>query len=166
MVNPSINYSIVFKGESNFQKYSAKVEKDLGIVVRLYAQEISKLAKLYVPVDQGAAKASIYVADDKTSGKDQAYAEAISAARLQESKHGHKGRKLQFAPDDPLEMQVPDLHALICVGVIYGYWLELGDYQMQAENPGARHPYLEPAVDYYQDQFFDACATILRGKNV
>lgn len=161
MVSPNLNYKVVFNSENNFQEYSSTVILQLEKVVQTFAFEIEALAKQTIPVDQGAAKASIYVATSQNSGKDEAYAKAKTAALTEESIWHHKGRNLEFADDDEREMNVPELNALICVGVIYGYWLELGDYEMHAQNPGARHPYLSPAVEYYRQQFFDACGKVL-----
>ena len=139
-----------------------KVERALELIVEKYAFAMKELAQFYVPVDQGAAKASIYVATRKSSGKESAYAEASSHALTRESRHGHKGRTLTFAFDDPEENQIKHLHALICVGVSYGLELELGEYTMHATNPGARHPYLGPAVEHYTDDFYKACGEVFK----
>lgn len=136
------------------------IERQLDQIVTIYAMEIKKLAQWYVPVDQGAAKASIYVVTDKISEKDQAYADARQKALTEESRWGNQGRNLQFALDDPDEQNVRKLHALICVGVVYGMWLELGEYTIHAENPGAQHPYLTPAMEHYEPQFLKACAGV------
>lgn len=137
-----------------------KIEKQLEIIVEKYAYMIKALAQVYVPVDQGAAKASIYVVTSKNSGQKEAYKEAETKALTEESRWLHKGRKLEFASDDPEENRVRKLHAMICVGVIYGLWLELGEYTMHAENPGARHPYLTPAMEHYEEDFIRACAGV------
>jgi hypothetical protein len=136
------------------------IERQLEKVVEKYAYMIKELAQWYVPVDQGAAKASIYVVTSRNSDKDKAYAEASQKALTEESRWNHKGRALEFAPDIEEEGRVRALHAMICVGVVYGMWLELGEYTIHAENPGATHPYLTPAVMHYEESFLKACAGV------
>lgn len=137
-----------------------RVERQLEIVVEKYAFMIKALAQFYVPVDQGAAKASIYVTTPRISDKQNAYSDAKQKALTEESRWHHKGRNLVFADDAPEESEVRKLHALICVGVVYGMWLELGEYTMHAQNPGARHPYLTPAMEHYEEDFIRACAGV------
>lgn len=152
---------IVFKADiSDLLSLPEKIEAQLEIVVEKYAFMIKGLAQFYVPVDQGAAKASIYVSTSRTSDKEQAYSSAKQVALSEESRWHHKGRKLRFADDTPEEAKIRQLHAIIAVGVVYGMWLELGEYTMHAQNPGARHPYLTPAVEHYEQDFIKACAGV------
>lgn len=153
--------SIKFVKVSNeLDELAEKIEFQLMLIVEKYAREIERAAKQMIPVDQGAAKASIYVATHNFSEKDSAYSEAKAVAKNEESRWHHKGRNLRFAEDAEEEQNIKKLHAVICVGVIYGMWLELGEYTMRATNPGAQHPYLTPAVLQHEEGFLAACAKV------
>lgn len=157
--NPKLE--IIFSRDlKELESLPQKVEQYFQIVVEKYGYVIKHAAQLYVPVDQGAAKASIYLLTNTIDEKDEAYSDAKSVARTEESIWHHKGRDLQFAEDDPDEQKVGPMMALICVGVIYGAWLEYEDYTLHATNPGVRHPYLTPAFLQYEQEFLNACALV------
>lgn len=163
---PRIN-NLTWRSDGGFDRLTAQVEAALSLVIEKFAFLIKALSQNYVPVDQGAAKASHYVLFRDASGKristkDEAYNEASQVAKTEESRWHHKGRTLEFAPDDPEEALQLRLMALICVGVVYGMWLEHGDYNMHATNPNAQHPFLTPAILEYETAFFAACAEVFK----
>ena len=160
---PIDRYTVKWKG--NLDKLTSlpeKLEKNAYKVIERYGFLIKEASQLNVPVDQGAAKASHYLVTKEIDGQDDAYTEAILRAQLMESRWGHKGRRLKFAPDDPDELNPKDLQALICVGVIYGMALE-EEGSIRAENPGASRPFLKPAFDHYEPQFLNAMGKIFEG---
>lgn len=158
---------------SGIDRYQSTVLRQLSLFVEKMAYDIQALSQYFVPVDQGAAKNSIFVSIGNKPGEanvnaERAMQEAQSAATQNESRWGHKGRVLKF---DLLEIEVlPDLApylAYISVAVIYGMALEFGTLEnpdplsVAAENPGAQRPFLGPAVDAYEDAFFSGIKAIM-----
>jgi hypothetical protein len=158
---------------TGIDRYQRFVLKQLSIFVEKIAFDIQALAQYYVPVDQGAAKNSIFTSIGSKPGEsntaaEQAMQSAQEAATEQESRWGHKGRTLRF---DIYELDVlPDLApylAYISVAVIYGMALEFGTLEnpdplsVAATNPGAQRPFLGPAMDAYEDAFFNGIKAIM-----
>jgi hypothetical protein len=158
---------------SGLDRYQSFVLKQLSIFVEKIAFDIQALAQYYVPVDQAAAKNSIFVSIASKPGEASTHAQmAMSAAQTaateNESRWGHKGRTLKF---DLIELEaLPDIApylAYISVAVIYGMALEFGTLEnpdplsVAATNPGARRPFLRPAIDEYEDIFFSGIKAIL-----
>lgn len=158
---------------SGLDRYQRTVLKQLSIFVEKIAYDIQALAQYFVPVDQGAAKNSIFVSIGSKEGESNsaaqlAMAEAQTAATENESRWGHKGRTLRF---DIMELDVqPEIApyiAYISVAVIYGMALEFGTLEnpdplsVAATNPGAQRPFLTPAVDAYEDAFFNGIKAIM-----
>lgn len=142
---------------NNLKKIPDELEKKAELVLEKYAFLVKELMQYYVPIDQGVAKASIYVRTKKINEQKKAYQEAQAEAQNISLRYpDHTGRTVQFANDDPDELSPRNLVALICVGVIYGMQLEYGGVNVLAENPGARRPFATPAFMHYEQQFINS----------
>lgn len=150
--NIYVEYSV---SKGKWEEYADVVLVRLKQVVLKSALDIKALVQYNAPVDQGAAKASIYVTTEDFSDQSESLTNARTAAATEPSRYGHKGRDLQVFDDVD---EVSRLHALICVGVVYGLELEFGGTTVRATNPGAQRPYLTPAFEEYHDTFLSACA--------
>ena len=145
------------------------ITKKLELILEKTGNDIKALAQFYVPVDQGAAKASIYLETEHSSGYETAVSEAQAAARFKESRWGHKGRSLEVFPEHSGdEEKVGRLKALIIVAVVYGIVLEEGmggedSLNVRATNPGARRPFVRPAMLEYEQKFFEAVGKVFEG---
>jgi len=113
-------------------------------VVRKTAFDIQATAQTLVPVDTGAAKASIHVVTGDADGYTTATENAQAAYETKYPK-----QTLDFWPDNPVSPSEDSITALVAVAVLYGWYLENG-------TPGGRikgRPFLQPAVDAAQTAF-------------
>lgn len=127
---------------SKLQEYPKAVGKRLDLVVRKIAFDIQANAQDRCPVDLGALKNSMYVADKKSDG----YADAIVAVQS-------ANPKAVMYPDTPV---TDELTATAFVGVEYGFWVENGTTRMAAQ------PYWQPAIEDNERPFISACEQVIK----
>lgn len=140
-----MNFKMGFKA---LDQIPDAVSSMVSLAVRKSAFDVQARAQSAIPVDTGAAKASIFV----VVGDDNGYAQAIDDA---ETAHqtAHKSKHPSGADAEPLDFfpeiagPVAPMQAYVAVAVMYGWFLENGTTRTAAR------PFLAPAMAYVQPFF-------------
>ena len=121
---------------NNFDRITESIRTQVSKAVRKAAFDVQGQAQANVPVDTGAAKASIYVATSDTDG----YAKAVDDATSFAQARNVNAKAPKFFDDVMDTETLTDMQALVVVAVNYGYWLEYGTSKRPAR------PFLIPAM--------------------